>query len=284
MTADVLDDYLVAPHHVTTGYQAVEQAVSSLRAASLEEVLAAAELQTRVDRKYLVPAPDFLTLAAELAPGFRVLQIAGRRMFGYESVYFDTPELSLYRAHLQGRRRRYKIRTRTYLDSDETMFEVKLKGRRGETVKERQPHPVTDRSRITPEARNFLDGLLEREYGLRAPALQPSLTTTYSRSTLVDLAGGHRLTCDVDLACTADSTREMTRDHVLVESKTSGAGGPADLVLRELGIRPVSVSKYCVGIALLNPDLPGNPWHRVLHRYFDYDRKVPHTAPICVAV
>jgi hypothetical protein len=31
----------------------------------------------------------------------------------------------------------------------------------------------------------------------------------------------------------------------------------------------VSVSKYCIGIALLHPAIPANPWHRVLRRHFD---------------
>jgi hypothetical protein len=56
---------------------------------------------------------------------------------------------------------------------------------------------------------------------------------------------------------------------VLVESKSSGHGGSAvDRFLRELGVRPASVSKYCVGIAALHPDLPSNPWHQTLRRYF----------------
>ena len=70
----------------------------------------------------------------------------GRRTFGYESVYFDTPELSTYRAHLQRRRQRFKARTRTYTDTGLCMFEVKLTGARGETVKQRVPHPERARA------------------------------------------------------------------------------------------------------------------------------------------
>jgi hypothetical protein len=35
-----------------------------------------------------------------------------------------------------------------------------------------------------------------------------------------------------------------------------------------LSIRPVSVSKYCVAVAALHPELPSNPWHQTLRRYF----------------
>ena len=107
----------------------------------LDELNALAELQTRVDRKYFVPAEVFRRLIAELGGEIQVLDMGGRRTFGYESVYFDTPELSTYRAHVQRRRQRFKARTRTYTDTGLCMFEVKVKGARGETVKQRVPHP-----------------------------------------------------------------------------------------------------------------------------------------------
>lgn len=56
--------------------------------------------------------------------------------------------------------------------------------------------------------------------------------------------------------------------HVLVESKSPPTGGGADLVLRRLGLRPVKISKYCVAVALLHPQIRANPWHRTLNRYF----------------
>jgi hypothetical protein len=58
------------------------------------QALALAELQTRVDRKYFVPAETFRRLIGELAGELQVLEIGGLHSFGYESVYFDTPQLS----------------------------------------------------------------------------------------------------------------------------------------------------------------------------------------------
>ena len=43
-----------------------------------------------MDRKYFVPADVFRRMIAELAGELRVLDIDGRRTFGYEWVYFDT--------------------------------------------------------------------------------------------------------------------------------------------------------------------------------------------------
>jgi hypothetical protein len=99
-----------------------------------------AELLTRVDRKYLLPADLLPALLAGLDEGFDVLQIDGRRVSRYTSTYFDSADLSCFREHRQGRRRRFKVRTRTYLDSGECWLEVKVKTAGGETCKERQPY------------------------------------------------------------------------------------------------------------------------------------------------
>ena len=98
-----------------------------------------AALTTRFELKYLVPLEACPGPLDRLPARLAALDIGGRRIFDYESVYFDTADLALYR-HAQGRRKRYKARTRSYCDTGDTMFEVKLKGRRGQTVKERLGH------------------------------------------------------------------------------------------------------------------------------------------------
>ena len=239
---------------------------------SLDELNALAELQTRVDRKYFVPAEVFRRLIAELGAEIQVLDMGGRRTFGYESVYFDTPELSTYRAHVQRRRQRFKARTRTYTDTGLCMFEVKVKGARGETVKQRVPHPQQFRAELTDEALAHLATTLREAYHQDAPVgMRPTLVTTYQRTTFVTRSGDARLTCDTGLVC-LDLENEVrdTGTHVLVESKSAGQGGSvADRFLRDLGVRPVSVSKYAVAVAALHPELPSNPWHQTLRRYFE---------------
>ena len=239
----------------------------------LEEVLSEAALQTRVDRKYLLTPDQFAELGRRIGDTLRVLDIDGRRVFGYESVYFDTPALDLFRAHKQGRRRRYKARVRTYLDSGACMFEVKLKGARGETVKHRLPYRLDDRGRMNAEAAGFLAGLLAQEYGVPMPELEPAVTTSYSRLTLVDVVEGARLTCDVGLVCSRGETRTQASDLVLVESKSSGSGSVADAALREMGVRPISISKYCIAVALLDRTVAANKWHRTLRTHFGWSRQ-----------
>ncbi len=88
-----------------------------LPAIGLEELNAAAALQTRVDRKYVIPALQARQLLAVFEADLRILEMDGKRTFDYDSVYFDTPQLDSYLLAARGRRRRFKIRTRTYVDS-----------------------------------------------------------------------------------------------------------------------------------------------------------------------
>jgi hypothetical protein len=250
---------------------AVAEAARAVDPIGLAELTDLAELQTRVDRKYFVPADVFSHLVGELAGQLRVLEIDGHRSFGYESVYFDTPQLTSYRAHLQRRRHRFKARTRTYTDSGLCMFEVKLPGARGQTVKQRLPHPAEYSAELTNEALAHLRTTLSEADHQNLPSgLQPTLVTTYRRTTFVFRTGEARLTCDVALTC-LDLHHEVrdTGTHVLVETKSGLHGSPADRLLRELGVRLASVSKYCIGVAALHPELPSNPWHPTLRRYFE---------------
>jgi hypothetical protein len=248
---------------------ALARAVHALPTVDLEQVLAAAGLQTRVDRKYLLRPDQLLELTGVINGRYAALAIGDRRMFRYESTYFDTRDLALFRAHRQGNRRRFKVRSRSYLDSDQCMFEVKIKGGRGETIKYRMPYSVLDRAVITERAARFLADAVVGTNGPPA-GLRPMVTTSYTRSTLVDVAAGSRLTCDVDYVCSDDTRAMPAGDHVLLESKSAGGVGEVDKALALLGVRPVRISKYCIGVALLHPDVPANPWNRTLRRDFEW--------------
>jgi hypothetical protein len=250
--------------------RAVTDAVARLRPLDLAAVLATAELQMRVDRKYVVPLDVLATVLRQLGDDLGVLQIGARRLFRYESVYFDTPDLAAYRAHAHGRRRRVKVRTRAYLDSGECLLEFKRVGARGETVKERYPYPFTSRHQLDAEGRSL--ALARVGPLIDAPALRPVLATAYHRATLVDCTAGIRVTCDVDLRFEdlAGRRHGPLEGLVVLETKTVGSESVVDRLLRRLGARPVALSKYCVGMAVLDPALPANRWNRELRTHFGW--------------
>jgi hypothetical protein len=250
---------------------------------SLDELLSVAELTTRLDRKYLVPIETLPDVIANLPDQVATLDINGRRVFEYESVYFDTASFELYRQHAQGRRRRYKARTRSYGDSRVTMFEVKLKGPRGQTLKERLPYDYERRGELTTDGRAFLDQVTVEAYGVTAPPLQPALTTAYDRATLVDLECRSRMTIDVNLGWSDGTRTHETDDLALVETKSLAQPGPVDAVLGSMGLRPVRLSKYCLGVALLHPETAANPWSRTRRQQFGWQRDAEPDSVVVVA-
>src|SRR5690625_2051765 len=191
----------------------------------LDQLSQIASLQTRVDTKYLLTPELMFAVLNQARAHLGVLQIDGKRSFGYESVYFDTTALRTFRDHRQGRRLRFKVRTRLYRNSGECMLEVKAKKARGKTVKRRMAYPPAERFALNAEGRKFVAEVLRAQYGTQAPELIPALRGTYLRTTFVDAHEGTRRTCDTDLAWENDSQRVSGPDAV--GGGTKGAGGPA---------------------------------------------------------
>lgn len=247
-----------------------EVRVDHLAPIGLAEIAEVADLQTRVDRKYLVDVEVADRMVAEALGGARVLTIDGRTTFGYESVYFDTPDLAAYRLAAHGRRRRFKVRTRTYLDSGSCVLEVKTRSGRGQTVKQRIDHDATAPHELDRAAVAFTEEVLGRaaraEQGGWAQRLAPTLVTRYRRTTLVDATVPMRVTVDTDLVCTTGESQVGLEGLAVVEVKSGGRPTPADRWLWAHGHREVSISKYAVGLAALHPGLPANRWNRTLAR------------------
>ncbi len=238
-----------------------EPATAALAPISLAELDARAALQTRVDRKYVLPLAAAEALVAGLAAQARVLEIEGRRAFAYSSTHFDTADLTSYLLAAHGRRRRFKVRERAYLDSGRQFVEVKVPGPRGSTVKLRTANDHL--------AAAFVDATLARAgiAHVRHGDLRPTLTTTYVRTTLFLPVTASRVTVDTGLVWTLSGGRHLGLGGVaVVETKSASIPSAADRLLWAAGHRPVRISKYCTGLALLNGDLPANRWHAVLRR------------------
>lgn len=234
----------------------------SLRSVELDELNTTAALQTRVDRKYLVTPGQLHALIERVGGEVRVLDMGGLRRFGYESLYFDTPGFDSYRGAAHRRPNRFKVRTRRYLDAPGCWVEVKLRDRRGRTIKHRQAHQDQRFGELTPAARSFVAGFAPIRH--QADRLEPVLATRYDRVTV--LADGNRVTIDLGVSCVAPAGRVSLGDDVVVETKNAAGPGLVDRALWDLHVRPTRVSKFCVGAAALYPGLPANRWHRVLQR------------------
>jgi hypothetical protein len=215
--------------------------LAGLPTIDLPSLEADAALAVRTDRKHLLGWADVERLLEALAPTHAALEIGSRRAFAYDTTYFDTHDLHCFRAHAQGRRRRFKCRTRLYADSDVCAFEVKLRGNGDQTVKLRRPLAARRHGCLDNDGRALLSTCLDE-----VPTLAPVLRGRHTRVTLV--GDGERCTLDFDLAYAGGGA--LAPGLVIVETKSPLGRGIADRALLALGSRPMPCSKYCLGIAL----------------------------------
>lgn len=255
----------------TTAITRFDAQLGALPAVGLDDVEQLSG-QARFDQKFLISAEALERLIEPLATHLSVLEVDGARTVTYTSRYFDTPELLTYHAHRQGRRRRYKMRTRHYGDPGAAMLEVKCKGRRGQTVKYRRPHTSESPDLLNVDGVAFVAANLAAHYGFDAPdGLVASVRTRFERTTFVDLELGERLTVDRSLVVTGppgSKARHIAFDegHAIVESKSISRHPRARRALHAAGARPGRLSKYCMGVVALRDDIAGNRWRRSLRR------------------
>lgn len=245
--------------------------IAALPGISLDDLNARAALLRRTDRKYVLTEAQFCELLHQLGDDVRALEIDGNRKPNYESLYFDTVEHDSYRSTAHRRRHRFKVRTRSYLDSQQCYLEIKLRDARRRTVKLRCEYPFDHRDAIDAKGRTFIASTFG-ENGIDAALadrLMPVLHTHFRRTTLFVPSAGCRVTVDTDLTFSHDDETLVVADElILLETKSDAQDQRVDRLLWRMGARPQKVSKFAIGRALLDPTLPDNKWSRTIARHF----------------
>ena len=243
--------------------------VSLRRHLGLAEVVLAAPAMTRVDRKYLVPLPVAQEMLASLDPSWGVLSIGGRSTTTYRSRYFDSADLATARAHVQGRRRRWKARSRLYVEDGLCRMEVKAKDGRGRTVKTVVDSVPERYGRLSDPDRTFLTSTLaHHSISIDARHLRPTIEIGYERMTLARTERHPaRMTLDWGVSSVlGDQGVSIDRGHVLVETKGGHHPSDADRLLAVMGVRPRSFSKYAAAASLLRGDIADNDVRHLVGR------------------
>ena len=225
------------------------QLFESVSLPELEKV----SLLDRMDTKYVFAReqlPEFLEI---LSDKYFILEISEKRIFKYESLYFDTDDFLLYNHHYCGRLNRYKVRFRKYVESNLSFFEIKFKNNKGRTIKSRIQHIPEDA--IQGKA---LD-LLQDKTPLEGTGLKAKFWVNYSRITLVSKDFKERLTLDCDLEFRNDQAVKTLNHLVIAEVKQSKVGRSVfSRLMKDYHIRIGSISKYCFGVVSLFENVRNN--------------------------
>ncbi|MFN0096376.1 MAG: VTC domain-containing protein [Dehalococcoidia bacterium] len=227
---------------------------------------AGAALQDRRDRKYVVAAAALPELLAGLESSYRALEVCGERAQRYRTLYFDTTELGSYFDHHRDKPARFKVRRREYVSSGVAFLEVKRRTPAGRTVKSRiascwQPALPADEAEWLRDDRQL------------SGSFSPQLANRFTRLTLVSSARPERVTVDAAISFLRCGERVDLVGAAIVEVKDEGSGSESRVAarLRAAAQRPAGFSKYCTGLALLEPQLKRNAFKAHL-------RRLPHFA------
>jgi len=244
--------------------QTIEKIINIFDPISLGE-MEGVKLMNRIDTKYAVPLsvlPDILHAAQA---DYYAQEIEGKRIATYDTMYYDTDSLDMYVRHHDRQLVRQKIRVRQYVDSDLTFLEIKKKNNKGRTKKKRIAVPGFALHGDTMGHSKREDWSVEDFVAAKSrytwSELSPHLSTKFHRITLVNKAKTERLTIDLDLIWSNVVTGESKGfdDLVIIELKRDG-NVPSLMtgIMQNLRIRPLKVSKYCIGTALTTPGIKHN--------------------------
>lgn len=241
--------------------QNCESVLDEFDTLSLSEIKGA-KLMKRTDTKYVFPESSLLSILSDLKKDYGILEVDDVRMQEYQTLYFDTPDFKFYQQHHNGQRDRFKLRVRSYLDSELNFIEVKRKDNHNQTQKSRLLADNHDDGH-SPEIQSFLDSTLPLPH---QSYLVPKITNRFNRIALVSKHDQERMTLDLDLRFMSPSGQFSLPGIVIAEVKQPHFSVHSVFIqkMREAGYRSTSFSKYCIGIALAYPYVKRNAFKPLL--------------------
>jgi hypothetical protein len=222
---------------------------------SLEE-MDAVKLMNRIDTKYVLANSILIEILKKISNQYFVLEIDKSRQFPYKSLYYDTVDNYMYLAHHNGRLNRYKIRFRKYVGSNDTYLEIKFKHKGIRTIKKRVK--VDD---IESKLGAIAGKYIEKHTPFLSNQLEPKIYTDFTRITLVNKDFSERVTIDNNLNFHFNGSQPFQLENtVILELKSGGATKKSILVnsLKEYGVYPKGMSKYCLGRAISECGIKNN--------------------------
>jgi hypothetical protein len=227
----------------------INLALSKFNKIQLNE-LGKANLMERVDTKFVIQIKDFPNVLCELTSKYNILEVNSQLINSYKSLYFDTANFSLYHDHHNRKDHRFKVRYRTYLNGNLSFLEIKEK-RKGVTDKKRIQVDTTNSNPFHNENHSIF---LNQHLPPDKLKLSPVLWSTYERITLVEKNQTERVTLDLNIGFEWDKNSVIYSHFIIAELKQKKQTHLSYFyqLMKNKGIRPYRISKYCLGILNLH--------------------------------
>ncbi len=244
----------------------ITQQLEDFAPITLEE-MDSVKLMNRTDTKFMIHYAQLSHLLSKAQTLYRVLEIEKIRLLPYSSIYFDTDEIAMYTMHHNQKLNRYKIRLRQYEQSGYSFLEIKVKNNKGRTSKKRTE--ITQTEFASLELKNERSEFIATLTPFDLEQLNPTLKNSFRRITLVDNNKTERVTIDLGLTFRGikNTTIEEVSDLVIIEIKQEGGlKSQFTELLNEMRIKSGSMSKYCLGMAMIYPDIKQNAFKKKLRK------------------
>ena len=235
----------------------IEKKAQMLPPITLEE-MSGIKLMNRTDTKFVASIGQLHSFLLAVQGKYYIQEINCKRIASYHTTYFDTDDNQMYRMHHCGRTVREKIRVRTYMDSDDTFFEIKNKNNHGRTKKKRISIEALE---TMHEEYDSIIPFMDKHAWYRIEEVSPVIENWFNRITLVNFGKTERLTIDFNLHfhhLKSDKRDELKRVAIIELKRDGNVSSPALDIIRELRIKRSGFSKYCIGSAMTNDSLKRN--------------------------
>ena len=233
--------------------------ISDFAPISLKE-MDGVKLMSRMDTKFVFKIEKLPSLLEKMTPFYRVLEINGKFIHDYKSLYFDTNARKFYIDHHNFRVNRNKIRFREYVDSGLTFLEVKLKNNKGKTIKKRMKVDAISKE-LSNKHKAYIENIIGKSLDVTAKQW-----INFSRITLVHKSKKERLTIDINLTFKNNEKEGNLNDIVIAEVKQERMSRLSDFIriAKEMSILPIRLSKYCITTMELQPNIKQNRFKKKL--------------------
>ncbi len=231
------------------------------------------------ESKYILSAKKLKNVLDEIKDNYYVLEINGNRILKCSSEYYDTEDYKLYMAYHNGSGNRYLIKNDETEGVKNSSIKIKFQSNKGEISKIRQKTKDSE-----------LDGTRIKEFvqentPFNPDVLKKMLKNSFYRIVLIHKNNNEKITIDIDMILSNRQDRIILPYLAIVDVKQEKLALFSDFILslRKQNIQKTSLSKYCMGVALLNKDVKKNKFKSKLLAISKINDTNPYTQQIFTA-
>jgi len=232
-----------------------------------------------VESKFILSAKKLKKVLEEIRDDYFVLQIKEKRIFKYTNEYYDTEDYKLYMAYHNGYGSRYLIKDNHIEGVKDSSLEIKYQSNKGEISKKKQ------KTKGLGIENNSIKEFVQENTPFNPQVLRKMLKNQFYRIVLIHKKNNEKITIDLDLKLSNAKNKIKLPYLAIIEVKQEKFSLYSDFILslRKYNIQRTSLSKYCIGVALLNKDVKKNKFKSKLLAISKINDNEPYTQQIFTA-